>query len=86
MQEGAGGAEAPQAAAKSGKPSKKAADKAAAGAAASKTDKAADQQRQAELELLMMDDSALQDAARIGEHCTVALFTQALFVTLQHAA
>ena len=61
-----------EAAAKSTKPSKKlsskAADRATAGAAASKADKAAEQQRQAELELLMMDDSALQDIAQIGEH------------------
>ena len=72
MQEGKNGASAPEAAAKSSKPSKKlsskAAAKAAAGAAASKADKATEQQRQAELELLMMDDSALQDTAQIGEH------------------
>ena len=71
MQDSEGGAEAPQAAANTGKPSKKAAGKAGAktgaGPAASKADKAAEQQRQAELELLMMDDSALQDVARIGE-------------------
>ena len=77
MQEGEGGAEAPQAAAKTGKgkASKKAAGKAADKAAASKADKAAEQQRQAELELLMMDDSALQDVARIGEHKPFALCT-----------
>lgn len=73
LQDSEGGAEAPQAAANTGKPSNKTAGKAGAkagvgvGAAASKADKPAEQQRQAELELLMMDDSALQDVARIGE-------------------
>lgn len=32
----------------------------------SKASKAAEQQEQAQLEMLMMDDSALQDAAKIG--------------------
>lgn len=75
LQDSEGGAEAPQAPANTGKPSKKTAGKTGAkagvgagvGAAASKADKAAEQQRQAELELLMMDDSALQDVAQIGE-------------------
>lgn len=61
-----GATEAPPPTAKTGKPSQKAAGKAAAGAAASKADKAAERQRQAQLELLMMDDSALQDVARLG--------------------
>ena len=67
MQDSEGGSEAPPADAKKGKVSQKAAGKASTGAAASKAEKAAEQQRQAQLELLMMDDSALQDVARIGE-------------------
>lgn len=68
LQDSEGATEAPPPTAKTGKPSQKAAGKAAAGAAASKADKAAERQRQAQLELLMMDDSALQDVARLGKY------------------
>ena len=40
----------------------------AAGRQAKKAQEAADRQRRAELELLLMDDSALQDTSKLGEH------------------
>ena len=70
LQDSQGGSESAPADTKVGKSGKmaagKAGSKAAGGAAASKADKAAEQQRQAQLELLMLDDSALQDVARVG--------------------
>ena len=53
-------------AAKPGKPVKAGSKKAAGGAEDAKAGKAADRQRQAQLEMLMMDDNALQDMSRIG--------------------
>ena len=85
LQDSQGGSESAPADAKVGKSAKmaagKAGSKAAGGAAASKADKAAEQQRQAQLELLMMDDSALQDVARVGEFRTLCCLTDpAVFI------
>lgn len=85
LQDSQGGSESAPAAAKVGKSAKMAAGKAGSkvggGAAASKADKAAEQQRQAQLELLMMDDSALQDVARVGEFRTLCCLTHpAVFI------
>ena len=71
LQDSQGGSESAPADAKAGK----SASKAAGGAAASKAEKAAEQQPQAQLELLMMDDSALQDVARVGEFRTLCCLT-----------
>lgn len=58
-------------AAKSGKPATAASKRTAGGVDNAKATKAADQQRQAQLEMLMLDDNALQDMARIGSHLVV---------------
>ena len=57
-------------AAKPGKFSKAGSKKAAGAAEDTKAGKAADRQRQAQLEMLMMDDNALQDMSRIGSAAT----------------
>lgn len=59
-------------AAKPGKPLKAGSKKAAGGAEDAKAGKAADRQRQAQLEMLMMDDNALQDMSRIGSAAYLA--------------
>ena len=66
--------EAKEGGAKPSKAAKPATKKSAGAADEAKAAKAAEKQRQAQLEMLMMDDNALQDLARIGNNvCFVAL-------------
>lgn len=58
--------EAKEGGAKPSKAAKPATKKSAGAADEAKAAKAAEKQRQAQLEMLMMDDNALQDLARIG--------------------